>query len=201
MNKNGQPRRSTRSPRWPADLASIVRSHWGIEDRLHWARTWSMTRTATQVRTGSGPGVMASMRNLAIAILRLTGHGSIPTPCATTPASPAGRCKRSCNANHDFSGALMYSRSLRFSRRSSASSLCSALVSPQSCLVPASRSACLTHSRTAVLVRPRSFATWPTDRSALAQLKPSALNSGVNGRRPGAFSHALHSWTYFGSNP
>jgi hypothetical protein len=31
----------------------------------------------SQVRTGNGPRVMASLRNLAIAILRLTGHPSI----------------------------------------------------------------------------------------------------------------------------
>jgi len=31
----------------------------------------------SQVRTASGPRVMASLRNLAITILRLTGHTSI----------------------------------------------------------------------------------------------------------------------------
>ena len=31
----------------------------------------------SQVRTGNGPRVMASLRNLAIAILPLTGHASI----------------------------------------------------------------------------------------------------------------------------
>jgi hypothetical protein len=50
------------------------------------------------------------------------------------------------------------SRSLRFSRRSSASSLRSSLVRPPS-PAAASRSACLTHSRTAVSVRSRSLAT------------------------------------------
>ena len=31
----------------------------------------------SQVRTGNGPRAMASLRNLAIAIWRLTGHASI----------------------------------------------------------------------------------------------------------------------------
>ena len=35
------------------------------------------TENRSQVRTGNGPRVMASVRNLAIAILRLTGHTSI----------------------------------------------------------------------------------------------------------------------------
>ena len=59
----------------PADLARIARGHWGIEDRLHWDVTYDEDRS--QVRTGNGPRVMASLRNLAIAILRLTGHTSV----------------------------------------------------------------------------------------------------------------------------
>jgi predicted transposase YbfD/YdcC len=61
----------------PADLARIARGHWGIEDRLHWVRDVTYDEDRSQVRTASGPRVMASLRNLAIAILRLTGHVSI----------------------------------------------------------------------------------------------------------------------------
>src|SRR5207247_808758 len=56
------------------------------------------------------------------------------------------------------------SRSCRFSRRSCASSCRSTLARPPSWRVPASPSACLTHSRTAVSVRSKSPATWPIDR-------------------------------------
>lgn len=61
----------------PAELARIVRGHWGIGDRLHWVRDVTYDEDRSQVRTGNGPRVMASLRNLAIAILRLTGHASI----------------------------------------------------------------------------------------------------------------------------
>jgi predicted transposase YbfD/YdcC len=61
----------------PADLARFVRGHWGIEDRLHWVRDVTYDEDRSQVRTGNGPRIMASLRNLAIAILRLTGHTSI----------------------------------------------------------------------------------------------------------------------------
>ena len=61
----------------PAALAQIVRGHWGIEDRLHWVRDVTYDEDRSQIRTGNGPRVMASLRNLAIAILRLTGHASI----------------------------------------------------------------------------------------------------------------------------
>jgi hypothetical protein len=58
----------------PAELAQIVRGHWGIEDRLHSVRDVTYDEDRSQVRTGNGPRVMA---NLAIAILRRTGHASI----------------------------------------------------------------------------------------------------------------------------
>jgi predicted transposase YbfD/YdcC len=61
----------------PADLARFIRDHWGIEDRLHWVRDVTYDEDRSQVRTSNGPRVMASLRNLAIAILRLTGHTNI----------------------------------------------------------------------------------------------------------------------------
>lgn len=61
----------------PAELAAIVRGHWLIEDRLHWVRDVTYDEDRSQVRTANGPRVMASLRNLAIAILRLTGQTSI----------------------------------------------------------------------------------------------------------------------------
>ena len=61
----------------PAELAAIVRGHWLIEDRLHWVRDMDWDEDRSQVRTGNGPRVMASLRNLVITILRLTGETSI----------------------------------------------------------------------------------------------------------------------------
>src|SRR5262249_24622406 len=84
------------------------------------------------------------------------------------------------------------SRSLRFSRRSCASSARSSVVRPPSCRVPASRSACLIHSRTAVSVRSKSRATWPTDRSPRWHNSTiSALNSGGTERRGRDFFLAM----------
>jgi Ni/Co efflux regulator RcnB len=61
----------------PAELAAIARGHWLIEDRLHWVRDMDWDEDRSQVRTGNGPRVMASLRNLAITILRLTGETSV----------------------------------------------------------------------------------------------------------------------------
>ena len=61
----------------PGELATIIRGHWAIEDRLHWVRDMTYGEDHSQVRTASGPRVMAALRNLAITILRLSGATSI----------------------------------------------------------------------------------------------------------------------------
>jgi predicted transposase YbfD/YdcC len=61
----------------PAELAAIARGHWLIEDQLHRVRDVTYDEDRSQVRTASGPRVVASLRNQAIAILRLTGETSI----------------------------------------------------------------------------------------------------------------------------
>ena len=43
-----------------AQLAAIIRGHWGIEDRLHWVRDMDFDEDRSQIRTGSGPRIMAS---------------------------------------------------------------------------------------------------------------------------------------------
>jgi predicted transposase YbfD/YdcC len=75
----------------PGDLAAIIRGHWGIEDRLHWVRDLDFDEDRSQVRTAAGPQIMASLRNLAITILRLAGHASIAAALryhARRPARP-----------------------------------------------------------------------------------------------------------------
>src|SRR5215469_6705631 len=74
-----------------AQLAAIIRGHWGIKDRLHWVRDIDFDEDRSQVRTASGPRIMASLRNLAITILRLSGATSIAAALryhARRPARP-----------------------------------------------------------------------------------------------------------------
>jgi predicted transposase YbfD/YdcC len=61
----------------PAQLATILRGQWSIEDSLHWVRDVTYDEDRSQIRTRNGPRIMASLRNLAITILRLTGHANI----------------------------------------------------------------------------------------------------------------------------
>jgi predicted transposase YbfD/YdcC len=60
----------------PARLADYVRGHWGIE-ALHHLRDTTFAEDASQTRTGTTPRAMASLRNLAIGVLRARGDRNI----------------------------------------------------------------------------------------------------------------------------
>jgi predicted transposase YbfD/YdcC len=60
----------------PARLADWIRGHWGIE-ALHHIRDTTFAEDACKVRTGGAPRTMASLRNLAIGILRARGHRNL----------------------------------------------------------------------------------------------------------------------------
>lgn len=56
-----------------AQLAAWLRGHWQIEV-IHHIRDVTYGEDASQVRTGSGPQVMATLRNLTIGIMRMAGY-------------------------------------------------------------------------------------------------------------------------------
>jgi predicted transposase YbfD/YdcC len=61
----------------PTQLATWARGHWHIENRLHWVRDVTFDEDRSQIRSGNGPRVMASLRNLVINILRINGTTNI----------------------------------------------------------------------------------------------------------------------------
>ena len=60
-----------------ARLLSLVRGHWGIENRLRYVRDVTIGEDGSQARTDSAPQMMAAVRNLALNILRLRGERNI----------------------------------------------------------------------------------------------------------------------------
>ncbi len=60
----------------PAEIAGLVRRHWGIES-LHWLRDTVYREDHSTARTGSGPRVMAALRNLAIGAIHLLGRRDV----------------------------------------------------------------------------------------------------------------------------
>ena len=73
----------------PARLLELWRGHWGVENRVFWVRDVTMDEDRSQVRTGSGPQIMAGLRNLVISLLRLRKEPNIAAAlrrCATKPS-------------------------------------------------------------------------------------------------------------------
>ena len=57
----------------PARLADLIRGHWAIENGLHYLRDVTFAEDAWKVRAGTGPQVMACLRNLVIGALSHAG--------------------------------------------------------------------------------------------------------------------------------
>ena len=70
----------TSVPRERADAATLLgwhRGHWGIENRLHRVRDVTMGEDANRTWSGSGPQVLAAIRNAAINQMRAAGSTNI----------------------------------------------------------------------------------------------------------------------------
>ena len=55
----------------PKRLLKLNRGHWSIENRSHYVRDVTFNEDNSQIRTGSGPQVMACLRNFAVGTLRV----------------------------------------------------------------------------------------------------------------------------------
>jgi predicted transposase YbfD/YdcC len=73
----------------PARLADLIRGHWAIENGLHWVRDATFAEDASQLRTGTGPQVMACLRNLAIGVLSRAGPVNLAAALRRHARDPA----------------------------------------------------------------------------------------------------------------
>lgn len=74
----------------PARLLKLNRGHWEIENRLHYVRDWTFDEDRSQVRRGNRPHAMASLRNMAISLLRLAGSVNIAASIRELGRKPHG---------------------------------------------------------------------------------------------------------------
>lgn len=75
----------------PERIATILRAHWVIENRLHFVRDTAFREDASKIRTGHGPENMATLRSFAINQLRTAGHTNIAAGLRTTALRPYER--------------------------------------------------------------------------------------------------------------
>jgi predicted transposase YbfD/YdcC len=57
----------------PEQLAGLVRQHWTVENKSHWVRDVVYREDHQHAYVGTGAQVMATVRNLALGLLRLAG--------------------------------------------------------------------------------------------------------------------------------
>jgi hypothetical protein len=68
------------------ELLRVTRGHWAIENRSHYVRDVSLGEDASRIRKGSGPEIMAALRNLAVGYLRTLGVTNIAEALRTNAA-------------------------------------------------------------------------------------------------------------------
>ena len=69
-------------------LLQLSRQHWHIENKSHWVRDVTLDEDRSQVRCGHIPHVMATLRNVAIGLMRLNGETNIAAACRRFAAQP-----------------------------------------------------------------------------------------------------------------
>lgn len=69
-------------------LLGLIRDHWGIENGLHHTRDETFREDRCRVRRGTAPRVLASLRNVAVYLLRNTDHPSVPAATRAMAACP-----------------------------------------------------------------------------------------------------------------
>ena len=71
-----------------ARLLTLCRDHWGIENGLHHTRDETFREDRCRVRRGHAPRVLASLRNVAVHLLRGTDHPSVASATREMVAFP-----------------------------------------------------------------------------------------------------------------
>lgn len=56
--------------RSPTEVNALVRSHWGIENRVHWVLDVIFREDASRIRTGAAPQNMGVVRHIALNLIR-----------------------------------------------------------------------------------------------------------------------------------
>jgi predicted transposase YbfD/YdcC len=69
-------------------VLELTRRHWGIENELHYTRDETFREDRCRVRRGNAPRVLASVRNVAVHLLRNTPHPSVPSATREMAAFP-----------------------------------------------------------------------------------------------------------------
>jgi hypothetical protein len=76
-----------------ARLLELTRAHWGIENGLHYTRDATLGEDRCRARKGNSPRVLASLRNVAVHLLRGMDHPSVAAAVRQLAANPEDAIK------------------------------------------------------------------------------------------------------------
>ena len=62
----------------PEAIATFLRDHWAIENRLHWRRDVTLREDHSQVRTAGKPEVLAALNNIVLSLMDWLGVRNVP---------------------------------------------------------------------------------------------------------------------------
>ena len=72
----------------PEAIATFVRNHWAIENRLHWRRDVTLHEDQSQVRAMGKPPVLAALNNIVLALMDWLGVRNVPEQMRIFAAFP-----------------------------------------------------------------------------------------------------------------
>ena len=72
----------------PQALATFLRDHWAVENRLHWRRDVTLHEDHSQVRTAGRPEVLAALNNVVLALMDWLGVCNVPEQMRIFSAFP-----------------------------------------------------------------------------------------------------------------
>jgi predicted transposase YbfD/YdcC len=70
------------------DLLALSRGHWGVENGLHYTRDETLREDRCRVRRGNAPRALATLRGLAIHLLRADGRDNVAAATREMAACP-----------------------------------------------------------------------------------------------------------------
>ena len=83
-------------------LFRLIRVHWPIENSLHWVRDVTFGEDLSQVRTGTLPRLLTTLRNFAIGIVRHTTYRSVNIAAATRQLARQPSPRTICSASPGY---------------------------------------------------------------------------------------------------
>ena len=72
----------------PQAIATFLRNHWAIENRLHWRRDVTLREDQSQVRAMGKPPVLAALNNIVLALMDWLGVRNVPEQMRIFAAFP-----------------------------------------------------------------------------------------------------------------